>query len=116
MKEIINHLNLVIPIVGGCAFLVLSGAIWALNQIRGELKKEFVTKTECSNCKEHIQEVFHKDIDTKYSDVLDRIDKNHDDWTKELKDMQKDAQERNDRLVSIDTKVDMILKGIIKYE
>lgn len=109
--EIAKHLNVLIPAVGFCVLLIIGGAIWALRQIRNELKREFVTKDYCNQCTIEIKERFHKDIDKKYDRLEEQIKFNRDERLREIKEL----ATTNARLES---KVDMILKGIglVKHE
>lgn len=105
IDEIVKHFNILIPIVGFCVLLVIGGAIWALRQIRNELKREFVTKEHCNQCTIEIKDRFHHDIDKKYDRLEEQIKYNREERLREIKEL----ATTNARLES---KVDMILTGI----
>lgn len=130
IHNILQYAQYIFILVGIGIVLVLGGFIWAWAQIKNELKKdfltvdsyhektkefknnlpkEFVTINSCQQCTRDIRESFHQDIDKKYDKLAEQIKQNRDERLQEIKDITSSN-------IRLETKVDMILKGLIKYE
>lgn len=105
IQEITSYINFLVPIIGVCVLIAIGGAIWALKQIRNELKRDFVAKDYCNKCVQDIKDGFHRDIDKKYDRLEQQIILNREERLREIKAI----AETN---VRVETKVDMILKGV----
>ena len=130
INEILQYTEFLIPVVGFCIILILGGAIWALNKIKNELKKDFVTTDSCKSCTKELKEElskefviiescqkctqeikdsFHRDIDKKYDKLAEQIKQNRDERMQEIKKIA-------DSNIRLETKMDLLLKGMIKHE
>lgn len=92
---------LVIVVVGAIAKSYLA--------IKKFLEDQFVKQTTCLNCRAEIKSEIYKDSNNKYLKVQEQIQKNHDEWTKEIKEIRKEAAERAEILARMDGKLDTLL-------
>ena len=118
----VNNLSIYIPIAGFLALILIGGLMWAFIQIREYLSMVFVKKedcgdcvsrAECSDCVNRTKQEFHDDIDKKYEEIQERLQRGHDEWSREIKNLKEESDKRNEVLIRIDTKVDLILSGQI---
>lgn len=110
----IQSIKEVTPIVGGVFIIFTGGVVWAVKQIYSFLNAEFVRKLECQKCMNKTKQEVLEDSNLKYHQVQKQIEDNHREWSHEIKEIRAEAAKRNEMLISMDTKLNMILKGIIK--
>lgn len=107
IQEIGNHIAFLIPIIGFCILVAIGGGLWALNQIRSELKKEFVQKEYCNKCVQDIKDGFHRDIDKKYDRLEQQIKFNREERQKEIKSI-------SDNVIEIKAIMTYFMEGVMK--
>lgn len=118
----VNNLSVYIPVAGFLALILVGGLMWAFIQVREYLgivfvKKEdcgdCVSREECKDCVNRTRQEFHDDINAKYDEIQQRLQRGHDEWSREIKSLKEESDKRNEVLIRIDTKVDLILNGQI---
>lgn len=105
----IQNIKEITPLIGGGILIFMGALIWAIRQVYSFLNKEFVTQIECEKCRNKVKAEILVDSNNKYKEVQQQIQKNHDEWTKEIKDIRKEAAERAAILARIDGKLDTLL-------
>lgn len=109
ISNLSNYISFMVYVVGGGIILILAGAIWALKQIKNELKDDFVTKDECNDCTQKIKENFYKNVDAKYEKLHNEIIQNREERLRDMRVI-------SDSTIEIKTKLDLLLNGMIKHE
>lgn len=106
MLQEINFMTIIVTI----AVIAIIGGFWkAILAINNFLDKYFVRKTYCLTCQADMKSEIYKDSNNKYEKVQEQIQKNHDEWTKEIKDIRKEASERGTILARMEGKIDTLL-------
>ena len=104
-----ENINFITTVASVIVIIVIGAFVKSIKGIYSLLDREFVKKITCLSCQAEIKSEIYKDSNYKYNEVQKQIQKNHDEWTKEIKDIRKEAAERAAILARIDGKLDTLL-------
>ena len=107
--EAFNDTHVLIPLVGVCLVIILGALAWAARQIYQFIDQQFVRKLECQKCVNIIKDDFHRNIDFKYDQVCGKVEEVRRDFMHYIESIQEIAEKRNETMVRIETKVDLLI-------
>jgi hypothetical protein len=103
IAEIINHTQIIVPVVGIAVFVIIGAIVWAGIAIYKFIDREYVEKIECEKCRSNLKDECKKTVDD-----------TREDLSKDIKDLDKKLDQWISTGVRIETKVDMLLNGFKK--
>lgn len=114
ITEIINHTQIIIPIVGIAVVVVVGAIVWAGIAIYKFIDREYVEKLECEKCRTNLRDECKGNIDNCYSTLEKKIDDMREDVAKDVRELDRKLDKWISTGVRIETKVDMLLNGFKK--
>lgn len=103
ITEVINHTQIIVPVVGVAVIIVVGAIAWAGIAIYRFIDREYVEKIECEKCRSILKDECKKTVDD-----------TREDLSKDIKDLDKKLDQWISTGVRIETKVDMLLNGFKK--
>ena len=103
IAEIINHTQIIVPVVGIAVVVIVGAIVWAGIAIYKFIDREYVEKIECEKCRTSLKDECKKTVDD-----------TREDLSKDIKDLDKKLDQWISTGVRIETKVDMLLNGFKK--
>lgn len=107
----LQHLHIIIPIVGVCVIIVVAAIIWAAIQIKNFINRDFVEKIDCERCMSKAKDEYRDEMDEKYKSLEGKIDQMSKDFAAEMKEVRTSTEQWIQTAVRIETKVDLLLQG-----
>lgn len=103
ITSIIEHTQIIIPVVGIAVIVVIGAIVWAGIAIYKFIDREYVEKIECEKCRSSLKDECQKTVDS-----------TREDLSRDIKDLDKKLDQWISTGVRIETKVDMLLNGFKK--
>ena len=107
----LQHLHLIIPIVGICIIVIIAAISWAIVQVRNLINRDFVDKLDCERCMSKAKDEYRDEMDEKYKSLEDKIDQMSKNFAAEMKEVRTSTEQWIQTAVRIETKVDLLLQG-----
>lgn len=114
ITEIINHTQIIVPVVGIAVFVIIGAIVWAGIAIYKFIDREYVEKIECEKCRTTLRDECRGDVNNCYSTLEKKIDDMRENFAKDVREIDQKLDNWITTGVRIETKVDMLLKGFTK--
>ena len=113
ITEIINHTQIIIPIVGIAVVVIIGAIVWAGIAIYKFIDREYVEKIECEKCRTALKEECRDDINDCYKTLEKKIDDMQEKFAKDVKEIDQKLDQWITTGVRIETKMDLLMKSFL---